>query len=61
MYQNLFNYISDYSKLSLTVEEEELIKNYFRPKNLRKKQYFLQEGAKIDKNLLSTKTAHAAI
>ena len=44
MYQNLFDYISDYSKLSITVEEEELIKSHFRPKNLRKKQYFLQEG-----------------
>jgi CRP-like cAMP-binding protein len=44
MYQNLFNYISDYSKMSITVEEEELIINHFRPKKLRKKQYFLQEG-----------------
>ena len=44
MYQNLFNYITDYSKLSMTAEEEEMIKTYFRPKKLRKKQYFLQEG-----------------
>jgi CRP-like cAMP-binding protein len=44
MYQNLFNYISDYSKMSITVEEEELIISHFRPKKLRKKQYFLQEG-----------------
>jgi CRP-like cAMP-binding protein len=44
MFQNLFNYISDYSKLSIIVEEEELIKSHFRPKSLRKKQYFLQEG-----------------
>lgn len=44
MYQNLFNYIRNYSKLSITVEEEELIKSSFRPKNLKKKQFFLQEG-----------------
>lgn len=44
MYQSLFDYVSDYSNMSLTAEEEELIKSHFRPKNLRKKQFFLQEG-----------------
>ena len=44
MYQSLFDYVSDYSKMSLTPEEEELIKSHFRPKSLRKKQFFLQEG-----------------
>lgn len=44
MYQNLFDYISNYSKMSITPEEEELIKSQFRPKKLRKKQFFLQEG-----------------
>lgn len=31
-------------KVSLTVGEEEAIKNYLTPKKLRKKQYLLQEG-----------------
>jgi CRP-like cAMP-binding protein len=44
MYQNLINYIQDYSKTTITAEEEELIKQAFRPKKLRKKQFFLQEG-----------------
>lgn len=44
MHQNLFNYISDYSKMTITAEEEEMIKAYFRPKKLKKKQFFLQEG-----------------
>ena len=44
MYQQLLNYINTYSTLPLTVAEEELIKAAFKPKKLRKKQYFLQEG-----------------
>ncbi|MBE9586240.1 Crp/Fnr family transcriptional regulator [Mucilaginibacter sp. JRF] len=44
MYESLFNYIADYSRSSITKDEEDLIKNAFRPKILRKNQYFLQDG-----------------
>lgn len=44
MYKNLLAYINQYANLPLTSEEESLIEATFQPKNLRKKQYFLQEG-----------------
>ena len=44
MHQNLFAYISQYSSSPLTSEEEAMIVDVFKPKKLRKKQYFLQEG-----------------
>jgi CRP-like cAMP-binding protein len=44
MHEKLIDYISQYSNLPLTGEEQALIVATFQPKNLRKKQYFLQEG-----------------
>lgn len=44
MHQNLFDYIRVYTKSSLTAREEDLIKNAFQPKKLRRKQFFLQQG-----------------
>ncbi|RBL92441.1 Crp/Fnr family transcriptional regulator [Chitinophaga flava] len=45
MYNNLFAYINRYISSPLKREEEALIEAAFQPKKLRKKQYFLQEGA----------------
>ncbi|WP_212005717.1 Crp/Fnr family transcriptional regulator [Chitinophaga sp. HK235] len=45
MHSNLFAYINRYISSPLTSEEEALIEAAFQPKKLRKKQYFLQEGA----------------
>ena len=42
MYDQYFQHFK--SKIPLTEEEQELIKNYLTLKKLRKKQYFLQEG-----------------
>jgi len=42
MFDLLFTYISD--KVMLTTEEMQLLKAFFIPKKLRKKQYLLQEG-----------------
>ncbi len=44
MYAALYNYINHYTGATLTNQEQELIKNAFTPKKLRRKQYFLQEG-----------------
>ncbi|OOV20378.1 Crp/Fnr family transcriptional regulator [Flavobacterium sp. LM4] len=44
MHNNLFDYISQYTNLSLTSEEQALIIDAFQPKKIRKKQYFLQSG-----------------
>ena len=44
MHEKLIAYISQYSNLALTAEEQALIIITFQPKKLRKKQYFLQEG-----------------
>lgn len=44
MEQSLINYIEKYSGSSINPDEIELIKNAFRPKKLREKQFFLQEG-----------------
>jgi CRP-like cAMP-binding protein len=42
MFGELLSNISE--KVALTGEEQELLKSYFTPKKLRKKQYLLQEG-----------------
>ena len=44
MYDALFQYIETRSGLRLTEEEQTIIEAKFRHKNLRRKQYFLQEG-----------------
>ena len=44
MHEKLIAYISQYSNLPLTTEEQALITATFQPKKIRKKQYFLQEG-----------------
>ena len=44
MHDKLTAYIEQYSALQLTNQEKALIAATFRPKKLRKKQYFLQEG-----------------
>lgn len=44
MHENLLVYINQHIASPLTSEEEALIVATFRPKKLRKKQYFLQEG-----------------
>ena len=42
MYELFFRQFNE--KVSLTAEEEALIKTFLMPKKLRKKQYLLQEG-----------------
>ena len=42
MYELFFQEFN--KKVMLTLEEQEVIKNYLTPKKLRKKQYLLQEG-----------------
>lgn len=42
MYKLLFKQLLE--KIILTPEEEEIIKSYFTPKKLRKRQFLLQEG-----------------
>jgi CRP-like cAMP-binding protein len=44
MYEALFHYIETRSGLQLTADEKTLIESKFRPRTLRKRQYFLQEG-----------------
>jgi len=44
MHQQLLNYINNHSTLPLTSTEEELVKAAFKPRKLKKKEYFLQEG-----------------
>jgi CRP-like cAMP-binding protein len=50
MYEALFHYIENRSGLKLTDDEKALIESKFRPKTLRRRQYFLQEG-EISKNI----------
>ena len=56
MFEVFFSHVND--KVQLTNEEQELIKTFFSPKKLRKKQYLLQEGdvckymAFVEKGLL---------
>jgi CRP-like cAMP-binding protein len=42
MYELFFQSLNE--KVSFTVEEQEIIKTFLKPKKLRKKQYLLQEG-----------------
>ena len=44
MHSKLLDYIKRHTTLPLTSDEEALIRASFRPKKLRKKQYFLEEG-----------------
>ncbi|KAA3439836.1 Crp/Fnr family transcriptional regulator [Rufibacter hautae] len=44
MHEALFNYIGQYTQATLTPQEQELIRNAFVPKRLRKRQYLLQSG-----------------
>src|SRR5436190_5731073 len=44
MHEPLIKYINSFAITSLTSDEEELIKNTFVYKKIRKKQYLLQEG-----------------
>jgi CRP-like cAMP-binding protein len=56
MFEVFFTHVND--KVSLTPGEKEIIKSFFSPKKLRKKQYLLQEGdvcrnlAFVEKGLL---------
>ena len=60
MFEVLFKNIS--KKISLTADEQELLKTFFIPKKLRKKQYLLQEGdvakygAFVEKGMLRSYT-----
>ena len=42
--KQLFDYINSYSPNGISEKDFEVIKGYFTPKRLRKRQYFLQEG-----------------
>ncbi|WP_345950155.1 Crp/Fnr family transcriptional regulator [Mucilaginibacter sp. PAMB04274] len=44
MFEPLFQYIENYSSMTLTKEDQQLIQDAFKHKRLRKKQYYLQEG-----------------
>jgi CRP-like cAMP-binding protein len=60
MFELLYNKISE--KISITEEEFNFCKSLFRPKKLRKRQYFLQEGdvckyqAFVEKGILRSYT-----
>jgi len=43
-FQMLFNYIQDLSGQTLSEDDKELLMAHFKPKKIRKRQYFLQEG-----------------
>ena len=42
MFEVFFTHVKE--KVLLTIEEQGLIKTFFSPKKIRKKQYLLQEG-----------------
>jgi CRP-like cAMP-binding protein len=44
LYEPLFNYIESKSQLKLSGEEKQLVRQGFKVKHLRKRQYLLQEG-----------------
>ena len=43
-FQMLFDYIQDLSGQTLSEDDKELLVAHFKPKKIRKRQYFLQEG-----------------
>jgi len=43
-FQMLFDYIQDLSGQTLSEDDKELLMAHFKPKKIRKRQYFLQEG-----------------
>jgi CRP-like cAMP-binding protein len=43
-FEPLYSYIEKLSGMSISEEEKQVFKNHFKPKKLRKRQYFLQEG-----------------
>lgn len=43
-FQALFDYIQKLSDQTLTKEDKEVLTAHFKPKRIRKRQYFLQEG-----------------
>ena len=63
-YTNMFEVLFEniFKKISLTADEQELLKTFFIPKKLRKKQYLLQEGdvakygAFVEKGMLRSYT-----
>lgn len=50
MFEPLYKYIENYSSLTLSDDEKQLIHDAFKHKRLRKKQYYLQEGD-VSKNI----------
>lgn len=42
--KQLFDYINRYAPKGISEEDFEILKGYFIPKQIRKKQYFLQDG-----------------
>lgn len=63
-YTNMFEVLFEniFKKISLNTDEQELLKTFFIPKKLRKKQYLLQEGdvakygAFVEKGMLRSYT-----
>lgn len=43
-FQALFNYVEELSGKTLSTDDKEIFITHFKPKKLRKRQYFLQEG-----------------
>ena len=43
-FQMLFDYIQNLSGQTLSADDKELLMAHFKPKKIRKRQYFLQEG-----------------
>jgi len=43
-FQALFDYVEKLSGLALSAEDKKVFETHFKPKKLRKRQYFLQEG-----------------
>jgi CRP-like cAMP-binding protein len=43
-FEALFNYVEKLSGMGLSEDEKQLFRTHFKPKKIRKRQYFLQEG-----------------